>query len=455
MPRVYSRHVLLCALGVSALLLLLYQGHRLREGPPWISAFEGVDKGSDSRFQERKPLRKDPLESLESQAASSYSGSSDTALNSSAKLPWFFRNGSSRTFSGTLGAQSLFPSPEGRQEDRIVKQLMYSEKQEAEEEEGKKKLKTILLYHGGWSGIQLGRRQFLKQQCPVNTCSLTTKKTGPVDAVLFKDHVPRKEDILRPPGQLWILYLLECPLHTQSFSEVTGVNWTATYRHDSEIVSPYEKWVYYDSRVKFKTQNRNYAAGKTKKVAWFVSNCYARNKRLEYAKELAKHIDVDIYGSCGTLKCPRRDEKKCFEMLSRNYKFYLAFENSNCVDYITEKFFVNGLMNDVLPIAMGARPEDYERAAPKNSFLHVDNFTSPAELAAHLLKLDQDDSLYNRYFQWKGTGEFIDTKFFCRLCSMLHAKDEVPHKTYGSRLETWWRGPDVCIQGSWRNLPPR
>ena len=41
---------------------------------------------------------------------------------------------------------------------------------------------------------------------------------------------------------------------------------------------------------------RNYALGKTKKVAWFVSNCGARNKRLEYARELSKHIEVDIYG---------------------------------------------------------------------------------------------------------------------------------------------------------------
>ena len=31
---------------------------------------------------------------------------------------------------------------------------------------------------------------------------------------------------------------------------------------------------------------------KTKKVAWFVSNCNARNKRLTYAKRIAKYIQV-------------------------------------------------------------------------------------------------------------------------------------------------------------------
>lgn len=84
-------------------------------------------------------------------------------------------------------------------------------------------------------------------------------------------------------------------------------------------------------------------------MAWFVSNCSARNGRLAYARELGKYISVDIYGTCGPLKCPRTD-KKCFEVLEKEYKFYLAFENSNCRDYITEKFYVNGLGHNVLPI---------------------------------------------------------------------------------------------------------
>ena len=33
--------------------------------------------------------------------------------------------------------------------------------------------------------------------------------------------------------------------------------------------------------------------------------------------------------------------------------------------------------HDILPIAMGARPEDYARAAPHKSFIHVDHFNGP------------------------------------------------------------------------------
>ncbi len=50
---------------------------------------------------------------------------------------------------------------------------------------------------------------------------------------------------------------------------------------------------------------------------------------------------------------------------------------------------------------MGARPEDYARSAPEHSYIHVDDFEGPKELAEYLHKLDQDDRLYNEYFAWK------------------------------------------------------
>ena len=75
-------------------------------------------------------------------------------------------------------------------------------------------------------------------------------------------------------------------------------------------------------------------------------------------------------------------------MLQKDYKFYLAFENSNCKDYVTEKFFTNALHNGVVPIAMGASMEEYAAIAPPNSFLHVDQFGSPADLAEYLKVLD-------------------------------------------------------------------
>jgi hypothetical protein len=67
---------------------------------------------------------------------------------------------------------------------------------------------------------------------------------------------------------VWILYFLECPYHTQHVKFNDVFNWTATYRRDSDIVAPYERWAYYDERVKQNRRlDRNYAANKTKKVS--------------------------------------------------------------------------------------------------------------------------------------------------------------------------------------------
>ncbi|XP_071444853.1 glycoprotein 3-alpha-L-fucosyltransferase A [Hetaerina americana] len=338
-------------------------------------------------------------------------------------------------------------------------------------------LKKILVFGGlgSWSPpLRPGRDAFLAPtRCPVSACTLTGDRAEAptADAVLFRDAsaasaVAASRSLFpRPRDQVWVLYFLECPYHTPHLHKRGsgpggGVfNWTATYRRDSDIVAPYEKWVYYDERIKEKPQPINYAANKTKMVAWFVSNCGARNGRLQYAQELAKHVEVDVYGACGSKRCPRSSPERCFRLLDRDYKFYLAFENSNCKDYITEKFFVNGLGHNILPIAMGARPEDYMRSAPRNSFLHVEDFNGPADLAAHLKRLDSDDAAYNAHFRWKGTGEFVNTHFLCRLCALLHddrarssnGRFAPKHRTYED-INRWWRGPGVCTSGTWKNI---
>ena len=71
--------------------------------------------------------------------------------------------------------------------------------------------------------------------------------------------------------------------------------------------------------------------------------------------------------------------------------------------YVTQKsnFFPFSSSHDVIPIVMGARPEDYAKSAPYKSFIHVDDFDGPKELAEYLHKVDQDDQLYNEYFKWK------------------------------------------------------
>ena len=110
-------------------------------------------------------------------------------------------------------------------------------------------------------------------------------------------------------------------------------------------------------------------------VAWFVSNCYTQSRRELYVEQLRQFISVDVYGHCGTLQCPNSrlpTREACDAMVAEKYLFYLAFENSLCEDYFTEKL-QRALSGWLVPVVLGGA--DYD-----GILLDVDNGPSPFTL---------------------------------------------------------------------------
>ena len=56
-------------------------------------------------------------------------------------------------------------------------------------------------------------------------------------------------------------------------------------------------------------------------------------------KTRQQFVPIDVYGDCGPLTCNRKNKKICNDMVQRDYKFYLAFENSLWKEYFTEKLY--------------------------------------------------------------------------------------------------------------------
>lgn len=180
------------------------------------------------------------------------------------KKPWFMTNGTqlpAHYYSdgiNNFSSSSLAIWPDESSSDRIVNQLMYFPIGYPLKKEQRKnmKLKKILLYFGNSWQLPGGQTKFVQDNCPIDTCSLSFAKgdASESDAILFYGTFPN-EKIKRSSNQVWILYLLESPFNTHSFNNLpAGIfNWTATYRHDSDIVAPYEKFVSFgDDYYQFK-----------------------------------------------------------------------------------------------------------------------------------------------------------------------------------------------------------
>ncbi|XP_071496227.1 4-galactosyl-N-acetylglucosaminide 3-alpha-L-fucosyltransferase FUT5-like [Diadema antillarum] len=226
-----------------------------------------------------------------------------------------------------------------------------------------------------------------------------------------------------PPGQLVVFYSMENVMrmhHWQSRLGKFKFHIDLTYGYYSNITVPYGYYQPVTGKVPdIKPKNR--LAGKTKLIAWMASNCketfWPRN---EFVAELQRHIDVDTYGRCGQLQCQPRLSLDCSEMLS-SYKFYLALENSECNDYLSEKIWNSSLENDVIPVVYGPSKADYEKLAPPNSFIHISDFDTVEELAKYIKRVAEDEKLYNSYFYWREQGKVVQVyprlqlNYFCKL----------------------------------------
>ena len=187
----------------------------------------------------------------------------------------------------------IWPEPDER-EDRILNQLYL-----CPENVSDSRMRVILAYDRLPQGTEEGTVKFEKDQCPIQNCRLTNDKTEiqKADAVIFYrnnliDHLRNKKH----PNQIWILATMESPWHAAFPDLENTVNWTATYRVDSTISTPYGQFLpYQNATYANTTTGKNYAQGKSKMAAWFVSNCFAHNGREKYASELSKYIQVGFF----------------------------------------------------------------------------------------------------------------------------------------------------------------
>lgn len=175
-----------------------------------------------------------------------------------------------------------------------------------------------------------------------------------------------------------------------------------------------------------------------------MSHCDVYSKRDDLTRKLQQFIDVDVYGKCGPLSCPRHSNH-CVEMLNTTYKFHFAFENTLCVDYVTEKLF-NAMNIYVIPVIYSGA--DLTRFLPPKSYIDANEFRTAKDLADHLKYLAHNPLEYIKYFWWKKfykVGPMKESMDLCAICQKLN-KFNSKYKTQSYANIKKWFFQDVCME---------
>ncbi|KAF5751208.1 glycoprotein 3-alpha-L-fucosyltransferase A isoform X1 [Tripterygium wilfordii] len=223
-----------------------------------------------------------------------------------------------------------------------------------------------------------------------------------------------------------------------------GYNIVMTTSLSSDVPVGYFSWSEYDimAPVQPKTQKSLAAA--------FISNCGARNFRLEALEILEKsNITLDSYGGCHRNRDGRVDKVQTL----KHYKFSLAFENSNEEDYVTEKFF-QSLVAGTIPVVVGA-PNIQDFSPYPGSYLHIKQIGDVKPVAKTMRYLAETPDAYNQSLRWKYDGPSDSFKALvdmatvhssCRLCihlaTMIREEEEKSPK-FKKRPCRCTRGPET------------
>ncbi|KAL3095062.1 hypothetical protein niasHT_023038 [Heterodera trifolii] len=300
-----------------------------------------------------------------------------------------------------------------------------------------KQKKPIIL---GWAGLSLYEEYYTfmtKNELRNSSCDcLFTDDTNfesSASAVIF--HVRHYFEPLpksRRPEQLYTMMSIESPYWCyENLENVPDdyFNVSITYHSHSTIqipngqltpitplTSPEEIWSAAEINERM-SRKKGFALQ-------IVSNCGAPSGRDVLTKQLQELIELDMVGKCSGKKC---DGQKCYQQQMESHFFYLAFENTVCSEYVTEKFW-NALRSLTVPVVL-CREVVRELGIPDDLYIAADDFDNATALADHLKALHNDKDRYLGYFNWtkfyqKRWVPTVKTSAFCQLCEMVHQQME-------------------------------
>ena len=114
----------------------------------------------------------------------------------------------------------------------------------------------------------------------------------------------------------------------------------------------------------------------------------------------------------------------CFTLLAPKYYFYIAIENSDCFDYISEKVWNNAFLSGMVPIVW-SRVVNYKELLPPHSYINVADYATVADFAVAVKESPTNPHIYLRYHTWRKTYAIVEAQVSNQgeiMCDYLSAR---------------------------------
>lgn len=180
------------------------------------------------------------------------------------------------------------------------------------------------------------------------------------------------------------------------------------------------------------------------------SNCFAQDERTQMFELLSQYKKVDSGGRYRNNIGGAVKDKKAFQ---EKYKFTIAFENTSCDGYATEKI-TEAFAAGTIPIYYGDPyiAEDFDEGA----FVNCHRYNSFEEVVERVKEIDQDDQLYMRMLntpavkiEYKAMDDFLFNIVDQPLSEASRRPNSIPvknlesmilrHRFFESRIYKYYR----------------
>ncbi len=248
-----------------------------------------------------------------------------------------------------------------------------------------------------------------------HTCKIVDEQEN-ADIILWHVHTQMEPKNLKN-SQVLIAIGVEASRELDRFNN-PRVNYTSSFRFNSDIVYPYVNNLMYENFEKESVPDEN-TFNQMKLAVFINSNCVGF--RNQFVKNLMELIPIESRGICLN-NAPRLPGgwPTVGQNIKNQYKFYIAMENTNKPYYVSEKFYTGYLANAV-PIYYGAKEADI--FAPKESFIRIESLESYEQIAQEILKISKNYTLWKEMYESRRQSFPYKTQIIDWVLNTRHLND--------------------------------